>query len=504
MRNVHVIGGAGGIGKWFIEKLLINSISVKDIYCYDINESALENLSSKIKTIYIKNISEYSKQNQNFHDNDWVIFAIPINRLEEIYFQLVSKCKVAELLFISLTSTQVDAMKILQKYNNSKYSFLGCHPLFGPSITSPVAKIIALVEFDSKKNHHQEFKKFLDSTGIITSSLTAIEHDKNMSVIQALTHFTYLSFADTLSKNKYNPRFLLDMSTPNFQFLYAFASRVIKIAPTTTGAIQYTTEAKHIRAVYLESVKRLKEDFDNCKNILESATVIEGLREPFSGNDVAEGYEQSEIAIDSVQRIENLLFRYKTQKRPFIFQHKESGKLHVIQIIEIMRDSVKYIESTKLVDIENKKYYAIGLHPQAIKNYKKIGINLPKPYTDTIKKRQIGFLQTHEIDEFYKSNILPAKMMVNIENYYPFGQYIENYYESWLPLLIEGLWNVKFIESYRRKGSIEKVTVEIEFNPEYKSDLIIKNINSVANDRLIENEEINKTIQRKILDRKKN
>ena len=139
--------------------------------------------------------------------------------------------------------------------------FLGCHSLFGDTVLSPIGQLVALTGYNHNLSQHREFKKSLSDIGLITTELSADDHDQYMAVVQALTHFCLLSFADTLAKNELHPSELLKIRTPNFQFLYALASRVLKISTTTTGSIQAMEGASKIREKFLNTAHLLHENF---------------------------------------------------------------------------------------------------------------------------------------------------------------------------------------------------------------------------------------------------
>lgn len=491
-KNIHIIGGAGGIGKWMIEKIFFQNLDKYDIYCYDINKTGLELIHDSIKKCLVSSSSCcYKEYEENFKKGDWIVFAVPINSLKGNITAINSVSK-NNTLYVSLTSTQVEAMATLKSNASIGCSYVGCHPLFGPSLSSPVAQIAALVDFNADIDEHIEFKSCLNSTGLLTSEISSKSHDENMAVIQALTHFTYLSFAKTIGGHGYKPETLLRTTTPNFQFLYAFASRILKITPTTTGSIQCTQEAAAIRSHFIDSANQLNDQLSGC-SVEDAAHLIEDIRAPFSGKDVEEGVEIAAIAVESVQRTEELFYRYKKIKQPFIFRHRGTSKLHIVLIVDIHRDSIDYIESTKRINVDGKVFYALGLNEQSRKNHKRQGFNLQKPYKETIKKRNIELLKAGELNEFHKNDILPVNFKFSLEN--PHG-YDESYFESWLPLLVKGLWRVRFTESYRRRGQIERVSLDIEFNPEVSKSKITNRIINVIENRLIEDNETNKTLQR--------
>ncbi|MBI4997916.1 MAG: prephenate dehydrogenase/arogenate dehydrogenase family protein, partial [Rhodocyclales bacterium] len=141
---------------------------------------------------------------------------------------------------------------------------------------------VALTEFDELHPKHRALRDLLESRGLIVSWLSAAEHDRYMAYVQALAHFVLLGFAATLGKAGVQPSEILKLRTPNFQFLYAFASRVLKLSTTTTGAIQTTQDAARIRESVIATLIEMNEAFRQAGTAQECAKVIERLRSPLA------------------------------------------------------------------------------------------------------------------------------------------------------------------------------------------------------------------------------
>ena len=84
------------------------------------------------------------------------------------------------------------------------------------------------------------------------------------------------------------------------------------------------------------------------------------------------------------------------------------------------------------------------------------------------------------MNDFYRSRILPIEIKCNLQNKYSLK---EDYLEVWLPRLIKGLWQCEFLEAYRRRNEIEKVTLKLTFNPNIDKDTIIKRVREVVEEQ---------------------
>jgi prephenate dehydrogenase len=346
-------------------------------YCYDLSPRHLDLLPKTIRACPTDGlgIAEYK---DNFRTGDWVVLAVPQPALQATVSELVPLLPPGILVIVS-TSTQRESLRLLREHVPSNCEYLGFHPLFSPTVGSPIGQIAALIDLDVTKQQHQEFMKTVGSTGLLVTPLSVDDHDRYMALVQSLTHFCLIGFAATVGDSGIPPSTLLKLKTPNFQFLYAFASRVLKLTTTTTGSIQFTPEAKAIRESFLSMAQTLHNKLSSSSTVSECALVIDEARAPLSSAEVDEGAEISAVAVDALQRFEELLHTYKVSERPFVFLHRITGLVHIVRIIDITYDEVHFLESTKQFMNNEGEHpeliaVAIGLLDQARDNYRRAGI----------------------------------------------------------------------------------------------------------------------------------
>lgn len=384
-------------------------------------------------------------------------------------------------LVVTLSSVQAQPIGILKNTLPENCSYLGCHPLFGSTITTPAGQIIALCDANEQNNQHSAFQQLLTKNGLIVTTLQSEEHDRYMSYIQALTHFCLLGFAATLVKDRESapPSELLKLRTPNFLFLYAFACRVLKITPTTTGAIQSTAEAKTVRESLLQSLSLLHARF-NTSDAMSCAHVIGELGVSLTGPEVFEGAEIAAVAVDSLQSFDSIFHRHMQTGHAFIFHHRgidesynrKKDTVRIARVIAIGHDYIRFEESTKVVERTGKKMYAICHTDTAKKNYRKIGISA-RPFQFEVKKRNIKLLSQDELEDFHRNQVLPLTVDFVFSN--PFNL-SENYFEDWLPKVVLGLRECEFLRSTRYRGEAERVALRLTFNPNTDRDDLVKRV----------------------------
>ena len=465
------------MGKWVIEHLLDSHKGT--IYCYDTNPRSSAPVSSKVILCRISEDADYTSYREQFKPNDWVFVVVPMSSFEQT-IRGVAPYLEGSSLVVTLSSIQAEPIRILSSAIPSHSTYCGFHPLFGANIGSPIGQIAAITAFDEARTQHLAFCRFLKDRGMLTTFLSAEEHDNYMAYIQALTHFCLMGFAASLTRNDVHPKALLELRTPNFRFLYAFASRVIKLSPTTTGAIQSTKDASRVRKAFLETLISLHDKFEMESSPESCARVIRALCDPLTGAEVDEGAEVAAVAVSSLQSFEELLHHYKETGAAFVFRHRIANRIKIVKIIDIAQDDIEFEESYKAKTDNGVKRFAIGLDPIAKENYRAMGISFPAPSKDRIKKRNIKLLTGRELSQFRNESILPITIDLNLLN--PF-QLVEEDFEEWLPIVVDGLFKCDFVDTYRKRGQVERVTVKLAFSPLKKRDEIVESIRRVVEKR---------------------
>ena len=130
---------------------------------------------------------------------------------------------------------QVDG---LLKHSNKKIKILSIHPLFKPILGFKDNNVILISDTLMETTDEDCFIKKIRDLGAIITPSTAVEHDQNMSIVQALTHILILSFGLTLTKTDYHSEKFKNFSTPLQQSLVDLLSRITKGNPHVYWDIQ--------------------------------------------------------------------------------------------------------------------------------------------------------------------------------------------------------------------------------------------------------------------------
>jgi prephenate dehydrogenase len=87
--------------------------------------------------------------------------------------------------------------------------------------------------------------------------LGAEEHDRIMAVVQALTHFAYISIGSTLRSLDFNIAHSRRFMSPVYEIMIDFVGRILAQSPELYASIQENPEAERVREAYIEECKRL-------------------------------------------------------------------------------------------------------------------------------------------------------------------------------------------------------------------------------------------------------
>jgi len=178
MKNKTEIGiiGFGNFGK-FIAKHLKNKAEIVVTDNVDKSKEADE-LGIKFSTL-----DEVLKRKI-------IILAVPMENFVETLHKIKNKLQEGSLV-IDVCSLKMFSCKAMLEILPKNIEIIGTHPLFGPQSAREGIKgmKIVLCNVKAEDKTFQKVKKFCEELGLKVITSTAEEHDKQMAVSQALTHF---------------------------------------------------------------------------------------------------------------------------------------------------------------------------------------------------------------------------------------------------------------------------------------------------------------------------
>jgi prephenate dehydrogenase len=271
--SIGIIGGTGSMGRWF-----------SDFF----SDAGYKVMISGRKT---KKTGAYIAKNC-----DVVILSVPLYAAVELAESIGPLLCRDQLLmdFCSLKETIVKKM-----LDNTEADVVGTHPLFGPYTDSIKNQNVILCRGRGDARLRW-LKNELSGKGAVVTVLDPEEHDRQMAVVQALTHFMTICMGRTLQKMNMKNDTAHSCSTPVFRINHDLIGRLfaqdLELYRTIINENRHFSE---VLDVFLSVVREGKSSIlsgNNHKGLL----YLENIREFF--------IESSRNCLEESNRIINALY----------------------------------------------------------------------------------------------------------------------------------------------------------------------------------------------------
>lgn len=251
LRHVVVVGGRGALGRLFVNMLRLSGYRVE----------VLEK-------------EEWERADHLLADAGMVLVAVPIDVTEAVIGQLGRLPE--DCLLVDLTSTKLGPLNAMLQVHNGPV--LGLHPMFGPDVASFAKQVIVCCT-----GRHPEASEWLRQQMTIWGArlvqVSAAEHDRAMTFIQALRHFATFAYGRHLAEEQADLEQLLSLSSPIYRLELAMVGRLFAQDPALYADIILSSPEN------LAMIRRYYDGFGRSLVLLE-----QGQRQAFvaSFNEVAD------------------------------------------------------------------------------------------------------------------------------------------------------------------------------------------------------------------------
>ncbi|MPW27979.1 bifunctional chorismate mutase/prephenate dehydrogenase [Agarivorans sp. B2Z047] len=234
--NIVVIGGRGQLGRLFVQMFTLSGYQVDVIGKED-----------------------WDKAPELFATAGLVLVSVPINLTETVIAQLGNlpeNCILADI--TSIKSAPLNKMLAVHKG-----PVVGLHPMFGPDVPSLAKQVI--VYADGRGG--EQYQWLLQQMGIWGARLHAVEaesHDKAMTLIQSLRHFTSFAYGMHLAQEDADLKLLLDLSSPIYRLELAMVGRLFAQSPDLYADIIMASEQS------TAMIKRYHQHFGELVELVEN------------------------------------------------------------------------------------------------------------------------------------------------------------------------------------------------------------------------------------------
>lgn len=231
--SIGIIGGTGGIGKWFAR--LFESEG------YPVRVSGRKSGPSPEETAETCEVT---------------VVAVPIGDTIAVIEKIGPLIK-RENLLMDLTSLKSAPVAAMLRASSSEV--IGMHPLFGPDVPSLAGQNVILCPGRGEK-WLPWLTDLLNKNKARVTTVDPQRHDEMMALIQALNHLNTFTLGLALQKSGVDPRELDRYSTPVFRAKQAIIDRVVSGNPRLYAEIiMQNPNRKKVLDLYSKSLSELKD-----------------------------------------------------------------------------------------------------------------------------------------------------------------------------------------------------------------------------------------------------
>ncbi|MGA2675955.1 MAG: prephenate dehydrogenase [Methanobacterium sp.] len=335
--QVAVIGGTRGLGNWIANFLKESGC---DVIITGRNSLRGKEISEKIGVFYTSNNIEAASK------AEIVIAAVPIDVSSKIIMEVAPHLKEGSLL-MDVTSVKEEPSRVMEEFIPDGVEFIPTHPMFGPRIKSLEGQVVVLTPL-TKGKWYEKVIKFLESENTRVIETTPQIHDQMMSIVQGLTHFTYISIAVTLERFQVDVKMSRKFASPVYSLMLDMIARIVSQNPYMYYAIQ--TQNHYVAEVHNQFFSTIQElndiithnDEDRFVNIMSSAAkYLDDLEASLGRSDKAISALTGEIRILKSSLGEEVGLK-----------HIYSGKIHLGILEDITPDFITLNSHNTLIKLK--------------------------------------------------------------------------------------------------------------------------------------------------------
>jgi len=229
--EIGIIGGTGGIGKWFAN--------------FFKGEGYTVHVTGRQSGMSLDDLARICRI---------VIVSVPIEITLEVIADIGPRMK-HDSLFMDFTSLKDEPVRAMLHHSSSEV--MGCHPLFGPDVLSIKDQNIALCPVRVDK-WSQWPKEIFENRGARVIETTPERHDEIMAVVQGLNHFNTIMMGLTLRDAEMDSGEIKRFSTPAFNAKLAVIEKIFQNPRLHCEIIARNPDIGNILDLYGKNLSHLK------------------------------------------------------------------------------------------------------------------------------------------------------------------------------------------------------------------------------------------------------
>ena len=337
--NVGIIGGSDGLGK----TLIYYFRDEFDVYITGRDHNKGRSVADELNVNYIESNAGLA------NISDMLIVSVPIQHTCDVIREVAPFMKEGSVM-VDVTSVKEGPSKTMAEVLPDTIEYIPTHPIFGPRTTELDNQVIVLTP-GRKGRWYDKVYRYLEGKNMRVIETTAEKHDFMMSIVQVLTHFSFISTASAIEKLKVDLSETEDYESPIYNLMIDMIARIVSQNPYLTYNIQsMNSNGPKVRNTFAEAVIELRDaindkDDEKFMDIAINATKHMG--------DIKNALGRSDKAISALNHEYGVL--YESLGKEVGLKHIYSGKIHtgILESVDgktaVLRDGTK----TKKLRIAN-------------------------------------------------------------------------------------------------------------------------------------------------------
>ena len=310
--NVGIIGGSDGLGK----TLIYYFRDEFDVYITGRDHKKGKSVADKLNVSYIESNAGLA------NISDMLIISVPIEHTCDVIREVAPFMKERSVM-VDVTSVKEGPTKTMREVLPDTVEYIPTHPIFGPRTTRLDNQVIVLTP-EKKGKWYDKVYRYLESKNMRVIETTAQKHDFMMSIVQVLTHFSFISTASAIEKLKVDISETEDYESPIYNLMIDMIARIVSQNPYLTYNIQsMNTNGPNIRNTFTEATIELR-DAINSKD--EEKFIDIAINATKHMGDIKNALGRSDKAIGALNYEYSILF--ESIGKEIGLKHIYSGKIH--------------------------------------------------------------------------------------------------------------------------------------------------------------------------------
>ena len=330
--KIGIIGGSDGLGKTLVYYFRDE---------FDVTITARDHQKGR-KVADELNVNYVESNTQLAEMSDMLIISVPINNTPSVIREVGPFMRKGSVM-IDVTSIKEEPLKAMEEYLPPNVEYIPTHPIFGPRTTEVDNQIIALTP-TKKGKWYPKVYNYLAEKNMRIIETTAKHHDYMMSIVQVLTHFSFISTASAMEKLKVDINETEDYESPIYNLMIDMIARIVSQNPYLTYYIQtMNNNGPKIRKAFSDAVNELREAIDDNDDEKFIEIAIKATK---NMGDIQNALGMSDKAITALSHEFNLL--NESVGHEIALRHIYSGKVHVGVLEKVDGKTATLNNGTKL------------------------------------------------------------------------------------------------------------------------------------------------------------